>query len=39
MTGKEEAFKLFKDSGGKITSEEIAEKLDISELRKSGEIR
>ena len=30
MTGKEEAFKLFKDSGGKITSEEIAEKLDIS---------
>lgn len=30
MTGKEEAFKLFKDSGGKITSKEIAEKLDIS---------
>ena len=30
MTGKEEAFKLFKDSRGKITSKEIAEKLDIS---------
>lgn len=30
MAGKEEAFKLFKDSGGKITSKEIAEKLDIS---------
>lgn len=30
MTVKEEAFKLFKDSGGKITSKEIAEKLDIS---------
>lgn len=30
MTGKEEAFKLFKDSGGRITSKEIAEKLDIS---------
>lgn len=30
MPGKEEAFKLFKDSGGKITSKEIAEKLNIS---------